>query len=328
MTLKNNTFREIWEELKKGEAILLFPHISVDGDALGSSLALCKALRNEGKEAYVLLEDEIDDYLKFLKNEYVIFLGSDDKLINSLRDKYLVTVLVDCSDMGRIPKREELFKEADIRITLDHHKTADYLSDFNYIDSKAAATGEVIFDLISQNNATFDEDIAIGLYVAISMDTGNFQYSNTTSKTHGIMSKLYECRESFSDINVKLHENVPFKVLKLTGRLLESIELFAEGKVAVVTVTQKLLKKTGCMMGDSEGIINTLRAIEGVEVAIVIKEKSDNVKASLRSKSYFDVAEICQKHGGGGHTKAAGFTSNDSVEAVKDLLVKEIGKSL
>ncbi len=318
--MSNNSFKEIWDVLTEGAEVLLFPHVLVDGDALGSSVALCESLRCEGIEAYIVLEDKIPNNLKFLDKDYIL----DYKEYNKVNSKDMICALVDCGDYGRIPKREELFKCGKAKIVIDHHQSTKQIGDYNYVDSKAAATGEIIFDLLTGNDVRISKEAATGIFVAISTDTGNFQNANTNKKTHETVAKLYEIKNSFRDIVVEINENIPLKALKLKGRLINEASIICNGKVAIVSITQALLEEMGCHMDDADGISSMLRSIEGVEVAVVLKEKTDSVKVSLRAKSYFNVAEIAEKFQGGGHIKASGFSMKLPINQVRDLLVKEL----
>ncbi len=317
---KNNTYKEIWNVLNGNETVLLFPHILVDGDAIGSSVALCEALRKEGTETFVVLEEELPQNIKFLNDEYII----NYKDFRKDDGKDIITALIDCGDHSRIPNRIELFQKGKHKIVIDHHFTSDHIGEYNYIDSDIAATGEIIFEMLEANNVTLNEKAAIAIYTAITTDTGNFLNANTDKRSHEIMAKLYDIRDSYRDIAVSINENTPYKVLKLKGRLIEDVEICCDGKMALLQITKKLLSEMNCTIEDVESTSNLLRSIEGVEVAIVLKEVEDGVKVSMRAKSYFDVAQIAEENGGGGHIKAAGFTSNKTISEVADSIKKEI----
>ncbi len=317
----NNTFEEIAKVIENGEVFLIFPHIVVDGDALGSSTALCEALRLKGKKAYVVLEDEIGTNLKFLDDGYCINFEDADF-------DHDISICVDCSEKSRFPKRVDLFDKAKTTICIDHHKTAEPFCQYYYVDPNSAATAELIYLLIKAMGVSLTEKIAKRIYTGITTDTGNFQYSNTTKRTHQIVSELYDVCDSFNDISVEIYENDSFEKLALQSEILGNAELFADGRAIVAYVTQDMLKKCGATMEDSEGTVSRLRSIRGVEIAVLLKEKEDNqIKASMRAKTYGDVASICVKYGGGGHIKAAGFTSDEPLEKVIENIKKDVEQS-
>ena len=323
--MKNNTFREIADVLTAGEIILIFPHIVMDGDAIGSGGALCQALRDMGKTAYVITEDELAANLKFIDEGYTL----DYQQATDLIDKEYISVCVDCSETKRFPKREEIFNGGKVKVCIDHHKTAAPICDYNYVDPDAAATCELIYVLLKEMGVKFTPTIADCIYTGIATDTGNFQYSNTTKKTHEIVASLYDIKDGFNDVSLEIYENESFEKLALQGEILQTATSFADGKGLIAWVTQKMLKDCNATMNDSEGTVSKLRSIGNVEVAVLLRENSDGtVKASLRSKKYFDVAELCQEYGGGGHTRAAGFTVDGTVLQVKDEIIEKVSKKI
>ena len=188
--MRNDPLANIAQELQEADSVLIFPHILMDGDAMGSAAALCKALRGMGKDAYIVIEDKIPDYLMFLDRGYTVdieHIGAAD--IGDID----VSICVDCGEKTRFPKRAELFYHGETKICIDHHVSSVGIGDYNYIDPEAAATGEIIFDLLVELGVDIDQEMAESLFAAITTDTGNFQYSNTTAHTHEIVIALYDC---------------------------------------------------------------------------------------------------------------------------------------
>lgn len=323
--MKNNTFDEIAKVFKNGELFYIFPHIVMDGDALGSGSALCHTLRKIGKKAYIVIEDSIAKNIRFLDREFCI---DYKELADRYEKEKYIGICVDCSEVSRFPKRKDIFLNADTTVCIDHHKTANVFCDFNYIDANAGATAELIFGIIKTMGVELDKVTADSIFAGITTDTGNFQYSNTTKNTHKIACELYEIKDNFNDVSIKLYENESFNKLSLQSDIFASAELFADNRAIVALVTQKMLNDNNAQMDDSEGSVSKLRGIENIEVAILIRENEDGTaKASLRAKNEVDVAKICQKFGGGGHTKAAGFTMEGSPEYVKNIIIEEVSKS-
>ena len=317
----------IAQELLEADSVLIFPHILMDGDAMGSAAALCKALRSLDKDAYIVVEDKIPDYLMFMDHGYTVdieHIGSVD--IGDVD----VSICVDCGEKTRFPKRAELFYHGDTKICIDHHVSSVGIGDYNYIDPDAAATGEIIFDLLVEMGVEIDEEIAAALFAAITTDTGNFQYSNTTARSHEIVISLIDCGLDITGTSVALYENESFSKMRLQSRLIEEAQLFADGEGILTIATQQLLKETGSLMEDTEGVVSTLRSIKGVQVAAFIKEQPDgSVKVSLRSKARGDVAAISQHHGGGGHVRAAGFNLEGvSLEDTAAMVIEEVTQAL
>ena len=323
--MKNNTFREIADVLTGGEIICIFPHIVMDGDAIGSGGALCRALRDMGKTAYVITEDNLADNLKFVDKDYTL----DYRQAKELTDKDYISVCVDCSETKRFPKRQDLFEGGKIKVCIDHHKTAEPICDYNYVDPDAAATCELIYYLLKEMNAEITPEIADCLYTGIATDTGNFQYSNTTKETHKIVANLYDVKNGFNDISLEIYENESFEKLALQGEIFKTAMTFANGKGVIAWVTQKMLKDCNATMNDSEGSVSKLRSIGSVEIAVLLRENKDGtIKASLRSKRFFDVAKLCAKYGGGGHTRAAGFTVEGTVSEIRDRIIEEVNREI
>ena len=317
----NDTIKSIATIMKDLDGILIFPHINMDGDALGSATALCLALRELGKKSYVMINEPVPKNLDFLE----CGCTTDD---DSVLDDVQLSIMVDCNGMNRIPGREAAWERGRLKGCIDHHQTKakDIRYDFSRIEPKSAATGEIIFDLLVELGVDIDQEMAESLFAAITTDTGNFQYSNTTAHTHEIVIALYDCGLNSNKVSVALYENESFAKMQLHSKLIESAQMFADGEGVLAVCTQKMLKETGTLMEDTEGVVSSLRSIHGVQVAAFIKEQPDgSVKVSLRSKERGDVAAISQRHGGGGHVRAAGFNLEGvSLEETVALVIDEV----
>ncbi len=302
---------QIANKLKEARTILLYPHMIMDGDTLGSSVALCIALRKMGKKAHVLIEDEIPSYLLFLEKDYCTF----DQDVLEAPD---ISISVDCSDIERFVLRKDKFLTGRFSICLDHHRTNNFFADMNYIDVNAGATGEIVYDLIKAMDVELDVEMAEAIYTAITTDTGNFQYTNTTKITHLITADLFDIGIDLEKISVEVYQNIRHEKLKIMNEVIDTLEMLCDGKADIAYVTQEMLANTGALMEETEGIIEILRNISGVEISAFLKEsKPDEIKVGLRAKTYGDVSIIAQSFGGGGHRKAAGCTLNATLEEAK-----------
>lgn len=307
--------------LAKAKSIYIFPHILMDGDALGSAAALCAALRARGCDAWILIEDKIPDYLTFLDNGYCT-----DKMLNESPD---VCLAIDCGEENRFPKRADAFNRGKIKACIDHHPTSKPVFDYNYIDPAEAASGEIVYKILVEMKADITKEIGEALFAAITTDTGDFQYVNTTKSSHEIVAKLYDTGMDFNRISILLYQSESMAKVKLHGIVMSRIEIFAGGEAVITEVSQEMLEESGAMMEDTEGIIGKMRAIQGVQIAAMLKEQTDgSFKVTMRAKERGDVSAIAAKYGGGGHVKAAGCTLNENLEESRKIIMREIREAL
>jgi len=232
---------------------------------------------------------------------------------------------VDCAELQRFLNRKDLFLKAKTTMCIDHHSTAVPFTTYNYIDPTAAATGELVYKFLLALGVTLNKEMGEALYAAITTDTGNFQYSNTTRETHEIIADLYDLGINHSKVSIEIYQNIRQEKLMVTIISLSTMKLLLNGRVAIAFLRQKALTDTGATIDEAEGIVETLRSIGGVEVAIFLKETEEgNVKVSMRAKKDFDVARFSSRFGGGGHVKAAGFTMNEPIDKCVDIITEEI----
>ena len=320
--MANNTFKEIAEVLLKAEKILIYPHINADGDTVGSAAALCHTLRRLGKTAYVLVEDELPSNLRFMDKGYFTF---DEKVIEHPD----VSVCVDCGDFGRFPMRREKFLSARTTVCVDHHGTTQNFCDYNYVDSAAAATGELIYALIKEMVPEADVETGEAIFAAITTDTGNFQYSNTTKNCHLIMAELYDLGVDTNKVSVEIYENERQEKLMITTKALSTLEIFGGGCGAIAHLTLEDMKEIGAEPFETDGVIQKLRSISGVEYAAFVKEKEPGViRVSMRAKRRGNVATIASELGGGGHVKAAGCTLNMPLDEAVNLVKSKLSEAI
>lgn len=307
------TFKQIIEALNTSKQILIFPHINPDGDAIGSAAALYKALIYTGKDVHIFVEELMPQYLQFLSEGCIYELPNDFNPD--------LCIAVDCSDIGRLGKRFEPYSKGKKTINIDHHFTNTFFADINYIDDNAGANGEIVYEFLKALNVEIDKYMAEALYTAISTDTGSFKYSNTTQNTHLVAAELLNRGVDLNHISVELYQNIRLEKIRLEAKVLDNLSIFANGQAVSAYVSQKILTETGGKMDETEGIIETLRNIQGVEIAVLFKEMDEHdIKVSFRAKKSADVSKIAMNFDGGGHVKAAGCSFNESLENVEQLV--------
>lgn len=296
----------IARKILNSKTIIILSHIAPDGDALGSILALqetCKQLDNiEIIDAVIL--GKVPDIYKFLPG--ISNLKNHDDA--SLLDHYDLTIAVDSASQDRLGKAEKFLNVSHNTINIDHHGSNTNYTELNLIDDKASATGEIIFELANTLNADITKTIATNLYVSILTDTGGFKFSNTTSKSLIVAAKLIDYGADPQNIYQECYENKPFEMMKLHAFCVSNIEFSEDKKIAWSRVTRKLLKDLNAFDDHIDGIVELIRQIDSVEIALLFKETRDgNIKVSFRSKE-IDICPIALELGGGGHKCAAGAT--------------------
>lgn len=323
--MRNDTFDLLAEQIKTAERILIFPHVSADGDTLGSSSALCMAARSLGKSAYILMHEPTPPNLDFLENECVT---RDVDIFDAID----LAIMVDCSSLSRIKWRENIFKKAKVKMCIDHHAVSegDTEFDFSIVEPTSAATGELVYMLINAMGCKPDLNIANAIFTAITTDTGNFQHSNTTKRSHDIAGSLYEI-EGFDSkkISSLLYERNSISAMNLESMLISALEFYECGGIAVGKITERMLAETGCMLSETDGFIQRMMSINGVEIGCLLKEtESEVIRVSMRAKSYANVAHIAEHFGGGGHVRAAGCTLYKPIESAAALILPHLCRAL
>lgn len=315
-------FKKIAENLLESEKVSLFPHMNMDGDALGSCVALALGLRQLGKEAYIVINEDIPANLSFL----------DDNLCVTNQEIAFdadVALLVDCGELKRIKGREEIFASAKSSICIDHHGTSGAICDLNWVDPEAAATGQLVFRLLNELGVKGNKQIGEALYASIVTDTGRFQFSNTQKESHEIVAELYDWGIDHNKVAVAIYDSKRIERVKMENRIISEAEFLFDGRAAIAVVTQNILKETGAIMNETESVVDMLRAVKGVEVVAFLKEESDEViRVSLRSKEWFDVAELASVFDGGGHIRASGYTDYCTLGEALAHVKKEIAKRI
>lgn len=298
-------------------------HVSPDGDSLGSSLALLQGLLKLGKDAYIMSKESMPkDFL------YLPYSDEFDKKIDYVLEETDAVVVVDCGNVDRINSNLDIEKRNYSLINIDHHISNDLYGDINYIDIKASAVAEIIYEILQKLSILIDQDIAKSLYTSIITDTGSFRHSNTTLKTHNIAGELVNTGIDFTEIHRSIFENKTFSRIKLYGKIIDNMELLLDGKVCLMQLTKEIIGDSEENKGDTSDIIKIGTEVDTVELTILIKEAEQGLKVSLRSRSKVDVRKIAEKFGGGGHIRASGFSSDKSIDEIKQILINIAEKEL
>jgi phosphoesterase RecJ-like protein len=239
-----------------------------------------------------------------------------------------VLLALDCANERRLGPDPSVYRSAPLVIDIDHHHDNSRFGKLNYIDARASSTGEILFDLVGELGVSLTPEIAEALYIAIVTDTGRFQYANTTAKSLRLAAELVEAGADVHRVFQGVYENVAFAKLKLMARALEHAQVYEGGRVVVSHLEKDDFDAAGAEEPYSEGIIDLLRAVEGAEVAALIREpptrNGPTRRVSLRTTAEgVDVSLIARKSGGGGHPQAAGFSSEASLEEIIEFIRRE-----
>lgn len=296
--------------IKARDGFTIIAHMSPDGDALGSSLALLWLLRKLGKRAEAVCADPVPDMYAFLPL-------AGEVLLPGKAAGYENVIAVDCADKARLGKAADLFEAAAATYNIDHHPTNDAYARHNAVDPSAAATGELIYRLAQSLCVRIEADFASCLYAALMTDTGNFAYSNTTGETLRIAGDLLDAGADGYGLNLRIYRSTSLERLRLLQSAIANIRLYREGVVGITSLSRAEIGESGARDEDTEGVVDCVRDIESVEIAIFIKENGANGwKISLRSKLRADVGAIAAQMGGGGHERAAGYSARGDLAAV------------
>ncbi len=314
------TFEQIGQVLREHQQFVVLSHVRPDGDALGSQLALGLSLKKLGKDVRIWNEEGMLEKYSFLPEANLLTKAPAEP------EDVDVVVALDTAIQNRLGTTVASIKSAKIWINIDHHPSNPGYGDLVYIDPHAPATGQILVELIKSQNLPMDRAIAENLYVAISTDTGSFQYPNTTARTFEIAAELVQNGVDVGRVSQLTYESYPRRRVELLRDLLGTMRFDANDRVASFSLSLASAKKLGVLPEDNEGLIDHLRAIRGVIVAIFFEELADGkVRVSMRSKSKkVNVCAICEKFGGGGHVLAAGARVKGTLAEVEKKILEEV----
>jgi phosphoesterase RecJ-like protein len=315
--------KSVLDAIRSGDRFLIVTHEHPDGDALGSLIAMQALLHALGKDSVMVISP--DDFP--LPHEYS-FLSLDGLATAPPADLPLRTVMfLDCGNLDRNPLAA--LHEARTLVNIDHHHDNTRFGTVNYVVEDASCTAEIVWDLLHASHVELTTEIAEALYVGLITDTGRFSYENTTARAHEMAAELIAAGVDVGAMYRRIYEEIPLAKLTLLTRALESLELYADGRLAVARLSSADFAETGAEDSHSEGVIDHLRALSGVKVAMLIRDLSvgggTQRKVSLRATDNdIDVSVIARMHGGGGHRRAAGFTTELAVPALIDAVRAQV----
>ncbi len=323
-TGKDHSLKEFCEGLKKYNNFILTSHVNPEGDAIGSIIAMESVLKRLGKQAQIVCEDTFPERLHSLRyrGKWNTYKDVKDKNL-----QFDALVIADCPTLERIGKIKELLHPDTAIFNIDHHISNTRFGTYNYVKPEAAASGEVIYEIMQELKLPVNQDEARSLYISLSTDTGSFKYSNTSVKAHNIAAELIKTGIDIGRINEELYATYSLNKIQLYSRLLAKVETAFNGKVAWVAMNRNDLKASGGTYEDTEGFIDFLKYLKEVKVAFFISEMSDKeTKVSFRSKENYDANQVATAFAGGGHKKASGATIRMSLENAVKAILAEIQK--
>ncbi len=315
------SLKELKHVFEKKRTFVLLTHVSPEPDTIGAALSLYHYLTGRGKRVRVYNFDGLPNFMRFMEHADVVRPALP-------RGRFDAAVCVDAGDIEMLGDDFEKIK-AGVTVNIDHHGTNKMYGNINIVESCASATCELMYTLFRKLRAPIDGTMASLLLAGIIYDTGSFRYRNTTSKTLRVASELIKAGADAGGINERLYENQSLGRLKLLEMVLNTLELRAGDRVASIELTTNMYDATGTTREDSEGMIDYPKSIKGVVVAVLFREaERGKYKISFRSKRDFNVADIAEDLGGGGHRNAAGCTMYGRLDDIKDRVFAGIAEKL
>ena len=321
----NPSIAAIAEVIRTHQSFVLVSHVRPDGDAIGSQIALGFSLMEMGKKVWLINEDGVPESLAFLAGSEQVTTPPDEPLAAD------VAIALDTATKPRLGERAlRAASRAAVWINIDHHISNPAYGELNLIDATSPATGEIIHRLITALDMPMPAESRDAIYVAISTDTGSFQYPSTTARTYRIAADLIDGGLDVGSINSKTYDEQPFRRLLLLRALLNTLTVSDDGALAHWSLTAATRDSLALIPNDSEGLIDLVRGIRGVRVAVFFEDLADGkIRVSMRSKDpRIDVCEIASCFGGGGHSLAAGIRMPGPLDDAKSKVVAEIHRHI
>lgn len=322
---QSSTFQEIGAWFDQYESFVLLSHVRPDGDAIGSQIALGFALEAAGKKVRLINEDGLPDNLAFMAGSERIETPPAEPIETD------VVIALDTATKPRLGANVlAAVGHCERWINIDHHKSNPGYGDLNHIDDSSPATGQILYNLITALDLPMPDETRDAMYVAVSTDTGSFQYPGTTVATYEMAADLTRRGLDVGKINSLTYDNHPMRRVELMRSLLNTLEVKAEGRLAHWELTWETVTRLELKPEDSEGLIDIVRAIQGVIVAVFFEELHDGkIRVSMRSKDRrIDACKVCMEFGGGGHSLAAGIRMPGPLSDAKEKVLAAVEREL
>ena len=318
--------------IEQSNHVLITTHIRPDGDACGCVRALRETLTGLGKTTQLLFMSPLSSWYQTLFDSPPAILGNDitvEQFDSHYKDIDLV-ILVDTDSKVQLPGFSDWLQSCGRKVlVIDHHITGDHLGDIMVVDTTAAAAGEIVFDLLKFAGWPITEHIAESIFIALSTDTGWFKFGNTDSRIFRTAAELIDAGAKPNEIYSLLYQSFTPARIYLMTRMLEHLQLHADGRIATQYILRSDFDETGATGADTENLIDECQRIQTVQAAALLVELADGgFRCSLRSKGPIDVRKIAQKYGGGGHTLASGVNLKGPLENALQTVVSEITAQL
>jgi phosphoesterase RecJ-like protein len=318
-------FEKLKNIILNNSSFLLTTHVNPDADAIGSEVAFYYLLKKLGKKVFIINHNATPYNLEFF-NKGNIIQRFDEEAHKDIFSQVDVLVALDFNRADRTVRMEKDFRSSKkLKICIDHHQDPENFVDYSFINTDYCATGHIIFDLINMTKIVdIDYEIAEAIYAAIMTDTGSFRFDRTTSEVHKIIAELLNVGVNPEEVYDKLYDQSKFSKIRLLGRALESLKLFANNKIGFMVITQKDFEELGAIESETENFVNYNLSIENVVMGILFIELKNGFKVSFRSKGNIPVNKLAAEFEGGGHTNAAGarFHTSDMQKQIQIILNK------
>ena len=310
------------EAIARAQKIVLACHVNPDGDTLGSALALAHALRRAGKSVTVLSHDGVPEIYQWMPGAEWVQRDTDER-------DFDLSIVCDTGTSDRVGRAKDIVDSARVTVNIDHHVAEGEFGRIRVVNSRAAATGELVLGLLKAMDAEIDKRIAECLMCAVVTDTGSFRYMNVTPHTFKVAGELMAAGAWPATISELVFENRSLASLKLLGRALGSLQVSEDGRIAWARIRARDYEELGATDEDSEGIVGHVRAVKTAMVGLLFREiPGKKVRISLRSREGYDVNAVAQKFGGGGHKLAAGCSIDAPLEVAETRVLAEAAKHL
>jgi len=319
-TAADTTAAQVATEIRRRQRFIVASHARPDGDAIGSCLAMAFALEHLGKQVRVVSRDRVPPQMQAFPGVAGI------EVVDRVDDPGDAVIVMECGDVQRTGIAG---LDRGYVINIDHHPGNTMFGAMNWFDLSAAACGEMVFELIGQLGVPFTREIATHVYIAILTDTGSFHYSNITPRTFNICQQCIEAGVSPSSVARTIFDSNNLGRLKLFGAVLHHMQLDPSGRIATVSVDQKLAQECGGTYEDTEGLVNLPLTVKDIVAVVFFKENGPSAwRVSMRSKGEIDVNAIAREFGGGGHANASGCSATGELAALKALFEGKLAQAI